>query len=170
MQVHERDRKAEMEKKENDKNNCFNKTYSLLSSNDTSKNVTPVVTPVIPVVKPSAQDLNSLNLAQSQTLEDNNFGKSIFGDYEDEELKIDEEGEGGKIFQNTNLNSGKTIFNLFGNYNLNGEIENKNYLYGTNNEKKNYIDYLDDVNSIDFNSSIINEENNNHKDGLFLDY
>ena len=169
MKIHEKNKKLKKSKKENEENDllihkdCSNKNYSLLSSIDTSKNITPTIS----VVNPSSHELYSLNLDQTQSLE-NNFEKNNI--YEDEDLEIDDEREDEKIFQNTNLTYGKTIFSLFDNYHLNNGVENKNYLYGINNEKNHNSDYLDDVNSIEFISSAINEEDNNHKDELFLDY
>ena len=170
MKIHEKNKKSRQNKKENDillHKNSSNKNYSLLSSIDTSKNITPVVTPTISVVNPSSNELYSLNLGQTQNLE-NNFEKNNI--YEDEELEIDDEREDEKIFQNTNSSYGKTIFTLFNNYHFSNGVEEKNYLYGINNEKNNNNDDLDDVNSIEFISSAINEEDNNHKDELFLDY
>ena len=169
MLIHEKDKKSKLIKKENDiliNKNSFNKTYSILSSNDTSKNITPVVTPIISV-KPSSVEVNSLNLGQSQILK-NNFKNSF---YSEENLDVDYEKEYEKIFKNVNLNYGKTIFTLYDNTHLNEGVENKKYLSGINNEKNNSDD-LDDLNSIEFISPIINGENNNNnnKYELFLDY
>ena len=167
MLIHEKDKKSKINKKENDiliNQNSFNKTYSILSSNDTSKNITPVVTPIISV-KPSSLDVNCLNLSQSQILK-NNF-KNTF--YDEENLDIDYEKEDEKIFKNTNLNYGKTIFSLYDNH-LNEGVGNKKYLCWINNGKNNSDD-LDDLNSIEFISPIINgENNNNNKYELLLDY
>ena len=77
MKIHEKNKKLKKSKKENEENDllihkdCSNKNYSLLSSIDTSKNITPTIS----VVNPSSHELYSLNLDQTQSLE-NNFEKN----------------------------------------------------------------------------------------------